>query len=84
MGNNFTHNYSGMKGSAVAAIRLSFLKVSNNSFIENAPVTSMSEIEYSPYYKYLAKGSRTLSMNLDASCGYSFTNEFEYQEKCVG
>ena len=69
VGNNFTHNYSGMKGSAVAAIRLSSLKVSNNCFMENGPVTSMSEIEYSPYYKYLAKGSRTLSMNLEATCG---------------
>ena len=46
-------------------------------------MTSFDEINNSPYYKYLAMGSRTLSMNLRV-VNLGFTNEFDYAENCVG
>ena len=77
-GNNFTRNCSGMKGSALTIFKLSVLQVKNNLFLENGPVTSFSESELSPYYKYFTLGTRALTMNLALSCTSSFTNEFDY------
>ena len=54
--NNFIRNFAGMQGTAVKMFHLSNLNIYNNNFTENGPVTSFSEIEYSPYYKYLALG----------------------------
>ena len=54
--NNFTRNFAGMQGTAVKMLHLSSMNIYNNNFVENGPVTSFSEIEYSPYYKYFALG----------------------------
>ena len=62
--NNFTRNFAGMKGSALAIFKLSELQIADNLFVENGPVTSYSEIMFSPYYKYFALGGKTLSFNL--------------------
>ena len=72
-----------MKGSAMAIFRLHELQVMNNSFTENGPMTTFSEIEHSPYYKYLAQGNRTLTLNLPVECDFDYTTEYEYIEKCV-
>ena len=77
--NNFTSNFAGMKGSAIATKQLSELQIEGNSFIENGPVTTYSEMLHSPYYKYLAMGARNLTFNdpLNESCTiYNVTNEF--------
>lgn len=72
-----------MKGSAMAIFRLHELQVMNNTFTENEPITTFSETEYSPYFKYLAQGSRTLTLNVPVECSRDYSNEFEYIEKCV-
>ena len=46
-------------------------------------MTSFAEIEFSPYYKYLNLGNRTLSLNLKSECFSEYTNEFSYIENCV-
>ena len=81
--NNFTGNYAGMKGSAMAVSELNELHILNNTFAKNGPVTTFSEIEHSPYYKYLAHGARTLTLNLPTFCFVNYTNEFDYIENCV-
>ena len=82
-GNNFTRNYSGMKGSALAVFKLSVLEVTKNVFMENGPVTTFTEMENSPYYKYFAQGLRTLTLNLAINCWSYYSNEFDYIEKCI-
>ena len=52
--NNFTKNYAGMKGSAIAMDEISEIQITNNTFKENGPTTSFAEAEFSPYYKYFA------------------------------
>ena len=62
--NNFTNNFAGMKGSALAIFKLSELQITDNEFKENGPVTSFAEAEFSPYFKYFALGAKKLTMNL--------------------
>ena len=62
--NNFTNNFAGMKGSALAIFDLSELQINDNLFNENGPVTSFSEVEHSPYFKYFALGTRKITLNL--------------------
>ena len=45
---------------------VSDIYILNNTFMENGPVTTFSEVQYSPYYKYFAMGSRKISLNVDA------------------
>lgn len=82
--NNFTSNFAGMKGSALAMFELSELQITQNFFKSNGPVTSFEEEIYSPYFKYFALGAKKLTMNLPItdSC-VNATNEFEYVEQCV-
>ena len=91
MSNTFSHNFAGMKGSAIAIAGLSELQILSNNITENGPVTSFREVELSPYYKYLALGNKTLSMNKPTTFGGCTllpedatlpTNEFEYSERC--
>ena len=72
-----------MQGTAVKMFHLSNLNIYNNNFTENGPVTSFSEIEYSPYYKYLALGQRTMTIS-EAGCSINstYTNEFDYAQNC--
>lgn len=81
--NLFKHNHSGMKGTAVGIFRLNELQVKNNTFFENGPVTTFSEVEESTYQKYFARGARNLTMNLPVVCNLNYSNEFDYVEKCV-
>ena len=50
-----------MKGSALAMFGVSELQIVNNTFTENGPVTTFSEREYSPYFKYFALGQKLLT-----------------------
>ena len=52
-----------MKGSAITLEEINEIKLVNNNFIENGPVTSFVEAELSPYFKYFAKGIKSLSKN---------------------
>ena len=62
---------------------LSDIHILNNTFMENGPVTTFSEVQYSPYYKYFAMGSRKITLNVDACQGiYNYTNEFDYFDHC--
>ena len=54
--NNFTKNHAGTQGSAITMYLVSEIYILNNTFMENGPVTSFSEVQYSPYYKYFAMG----------------------------
>ena len=44
-------------------------------------MTTFSEILYSPYYKYFANYTRTLSFNVPKTCT-GVSNEFSYAEYC--
>ena len=67
-----------MKGSALAIFHLNEVHVVNNTFKENGPVTSFSEAEYSPYYKYFALGKKLLTFTappIRKGCA-NISNEF--------
>ena len=83
--NEFSRNYAGMRGSALAMFGVSEMQIANNTFTENGPVTTFSEAMYSPYYKYLALGQKLLTVNTptrEFSLCINISNEFDYMEKC--
>ena len=51
--NTFSHNYSGMKGTAILVERINELQIKKNQFTDNGPVTAPKEIQFSPYYKFM-------------------------------
>ena len=77
-GNHFANNYAGKKGTALLVDSVSELVVQHNVFENNGPVTSQTEIAYSPYYEYLANSHHTISYFPDSSC----TDEFQYFAQC--
>ena len=79
--NNFTQNYAGVQGSAIALHDLSEIQIANNTFKENGPTSSFSEALFSPYYKYFAEQKFIMTLN-HGSCDYNYTNEFMFFEKC--
>ena len=79
--NNFTQNYAGVQGSAIAIHEMSEIQIVNNTFKENGPTSSFSEALLSPYYKYFALEKMVMTLN-KVSCAHNYTNEFMYFEKC--
>ena len=76
--NTFSNNYSGMKGSALLIERISEVQIKKNIFMDNGPVTAAKEMEFSPYYRYLAGQERTISFYVpDTGC----KDEAEYFDK---
>ena len=64
--NKFYHNFAGKKGTALLIDSISELQIIDNEFEENGPVTLAKEKEYSPYYKYLQNGNRTITLYYEA------------------
>ena len=62
--------------------KLSEIQIKDNIFVENGPVTTFKEIEFSPYYKYLAMQQKVLTMNSGGPCTFAVENEFQYFESC--
>ena len=60
---------------------MSEIQIVNNTFKENGPISSFSEVLLSPYYKYFALEKMVMTLN-HGSCEYNYTNEFMYFENC--
>ena len=59
--NTFSNNHSGKKGTALLIENINEVQIKKNTFMYNGPVTAYTEIQYSPYYRYMTDENRTIS-----------------------
>lgn len=77
----FTNNLAGHHGTALDIEYCKQVEIFNNDFIENGPVTSMTEQIYNtPYYNFLLNRNHT-SVYFDTRDDCQ--NEFAYFENCA-
>ena len=77
--NTFRNNYSGKKGTALLISEISELSIYDNLFEENGPVTAVKEMQYSPYYEFLANRNRTITyFTGNETC----MEEMAYYDRC--
>ena len=62
--NTFSHNFAGMKGTALLLDKINELQIIDNTFMNNGPVTAYHEIQFSPYHNYVNRLGRTFSFHL--------------------
>ena len=72
-----------MRGTSLLIEYVSELKILGNKFINNGPVHTYSEINYSPYYKYFLYNERTLAFYfLDKSSLGDCKDEASWMNQC--
>lgn len=78
--NTFSDNMSGQKGTAILTSKINEVQINENEFMNNGPVFGHREIEFSPYYRFLAHKDRLLTFfDEELKC----RDEFEWYHKCA-